>query len=258
MQIACACASASMISSRPIAHSWLSIVLVMPWANNGPSASVRARAPASLQEIGARMQRVEKAPALSLLGRHRAAGEQKLGGAALADDPRQNAAGPHIGAGEADAGEQEGGLGLRRRQPQVGGHRQDRAGAGAYAIDGSDDRLRAAAHRLDDIAGHSCEGEEVGHRHSGQRLDDFEDVAARAEIVAGAGQHDRAYVGGMAKIAEEVAQFGIAFECQRIFLVRPVERDRRHAAVLARRPTEMARRIILERLFAGLHGVAHC
>jgi hypothetical protein len=62
----------------------------------------------------------------------------------------------------------------------------------------------------------------------------------------------------MAKIAEEVAQFGIAFERQRIFLVRPVERDRRHAAVLARRPTEMAGRIILERLFAGLHGVAHC
>ena len=30
MQIACACASDSMISSRPIAHSWLSIVLVMP------------------------------------------------------------------------------------------------------------------------------------------------------------------------------------------------------------------------------------
>ncbi len=39
MQIACACASDSIISSRPIAHSWFIIVLVIPCANHGPSAS---------------------------------------------------------------------------------------------------------------------------------------------------------------------------------------------------------------------------
>ena len=49
------------------------------------------------------------------------------------------------------------------------GHRQDRAGAGADAVDRRDDRLRAGAHRLDEIAGHARESEQLGHRHFGQR-----------------------------------------------------------------------------------------
>ena len=39
MQMACACASASMAWSTLIDHSCSSIVLVMAWANVGPSAS---------------------------------------------------------------------------------------------------------------------------------------------------------------------------------------------------------------------------
>src|ERR1700722_8022597 len=47
MQMVCACASDSMSSSSPIAHSWLSIVLVIPCAKYGPSASMRASPRAS-------------------------------------------------------------------------------------------------------------------------------------------------------------------------------------------------------------------
>ena len=53
-------------------------------------------------------------------------------------------------------------LASRRRVAQVGRHRQNRAGAGADAVDRGDDRLRALPHRLDEIAGHAREGEESG------------------------------------------------------------------------------------------------
>ena len=150
-------------SSRLTAHSLLSWVLVMPWAKVGPSARLRASACASASRILGD-QPVVEAPALAFLGGHHPAGEQQFGGAALADDPRQDRAGAHVAAGEADAGEQEGGLRLRRRDPDVRGHRQDRAGAGADAVERRDDRLRAGAHRLDQVAGHPGEGEQARHR----------------------------------------------------------------------------------------------
>ena len=114
MQIAWACASISIAVSRLTAHSLLSWVLVMPWAKVGPSARPRA----SAWRLGERI--VGRAgcgsPSVAFLGGHHPAGEQQLGGAALADDPRQDRAGAHVAAGEADAGEQEGGLRLRRRR----------------------------------------------------------------------------------------------------------------------------------------------
>ena len=76
----------------------------------------------------------------------------------------------------------------------------------------------------------------------GQRLDDLEHVAARAEIAARAGQHDRAHVGGVDEIAEQVAQLRVAVEGQRVLALGPVEPDRRDAPVLARLEAEMARR----------------
>ena len=79
-----------------------------------------------------------------------------------------------------------------RGEAQVAGHGEDRAGAGAHPVDRGDDRLRAGAHRPDQVAGHAGEGEQFGHRHLGQRADDLVDVAARAEIAARAGDHDRA------------------------------------------------------------------
>jgi hypothetical protein len=118
-----------------------------------------------------------------------AAGIEQLRRAGLADDARQDRAGAHVAAGEADAVEQEGDLGAGA-QTHVGGHRHDRAGAGADAFHGGDDRLRAGAHRLDQIAGHAREGGEILGLHRDQRADDLEDVAARREIAAGTGDDD--------------------------------------------------------------------
>src|SRR5215217_5519581 len=42
IHIACACASDSIAASSPIFHSWLSMVLVMPWAKLGPPARALA------------------------------------------------------------------------------------------------------------------------------------------------------------------------------------------------------------------------
>ena len=80
-------------------------------------------------------QPVEEAPALGLLAAERAAGVQQFAGAALADDARQHRAGAHVAAGQADPVEQERGLAARGAQAQVGRHRDDRAGAGAHAVD---------------------------------------------------------------------------------------------------------------------------
>ena len=89
---------------------------------------------------------------------HRAPGEEEFRSAPLADDPRQDSARAHVGAGEADAGEQEGRLRFRRRISDVGGHREDRAGAGADSLDRGHDRLGTGAHRLHQIPGHPGEG----------------------------------------------------------------------------------------------------
>ena len=79
--------------------------------------------------------------------------------------------------------------------------------------------------------------------HARQRLDDLEHVAARGEIAAGAGQHDRANVGGVDEIAEQVAQFRVAVEGQRVLALGPVEPDGRDAAILADLEAEMPRRM---------------
>ena len=111
-------------------------------------------------------QPVVEAPALAFLRGHGAAGVEQFGGAALADDARQDRAGAHVAAGEPDAGEQERGLGFRRGEADVGGHGDDGAGADRDAVDGRDDRLAAIEHRLDEIAGHAGEGEQLLHVHA--------------------------------------------------------------------------------------------
>jgi hypothetical protein len=144
----------------------------------------------------------------------------------MADDPRQDGAGPHVRTGEADAGEQEGRLGGRRAETDVGGHGKDRACARAHAVDRRDDRLRAVAHRLDEIARHPGEGEQAGHVHPGQRADDLVHVAARAEVAPRTGDHHRLDVGRVDEVAEHVAQLGIGLEGQRILPLGPVQRHR--------------------------------
>jgi hypothetical protein len=131
----------------------------MPWAKVGPVArSCASFSCFGLQGVGF-AEAIEEAPAFALLAAHGAAGHQEFAGAALADHARQQGTGAHVAAGQADPGEQEGGFRARGAQAQVGAQRQQGAGAGADAIDGGDDRLRAGAHGLDDVPGHAGEGE---------------------------------------------------------------------------------------------------
>ena len=126
-------------------------------ARRAPAASAEQRRPA-------RTSRLKKPQRSRLLAAHRAAGVEQLGGAALADDARQHRARAHVAAGEADAREQE--RVLLRAVPRRRSRRQrdDRAGAGADAVDGRDDRLRAGAHRLHQVAGHARERQQLRHR----------------------------------------------------------------------------------------------
>ncbi|MNT61458.1 hypothetical protein D3C72_1991070 [compost metagenome] len=82
------------------------------------------------------VQRIVEAPGMSLRCGHHPTGEEQLCGATLADDAGKNAAGAHVRSRQPDAGKKERGLRFRRRQAEIGGHRQDGAGAGTDAVDG--------------------------------------------------------------------------------------------------------------------------
>ena len=119
---------------------------------------------------------------------------------------------PHVAAGQSHLVEQERDLGAGGGQPQVGGHRDDRAGAGADALDRGYDRLRTGPHRLDQIAGHAGEGGEALGVHLDQRADDLEHIAARGKIAARARYHDRLHLVVHGAGTEEIRQFPVALE----------------------------------------------
>ncbi len=192
----------------------------MPLAKVGPDAMRRASASASCSKRVGGDELVEKAPALAFLRRHGAAGVEKFGGAALADDARQHRAGAHVAAGKPDAVEQERGLRLRRGDAQIGRHGDDRAGADRHAVDRGNDRLAAMEHRLDQIAGHARERQQLLHVHGDQRADDLVHIAAGAEIAAVGQEHDGVDIVGVGQGAEGVAQLGIGLEGQRILALR--------------------------------------
>ncbi len=155
----------------------------------------------------------------------------------MTDDARQDRAGAHVAAGEPDAREEERRARGRGREADIGRHREDRARAGAHAVDGRDDRLRAGAHGLDQVAGHAREGEQAVHRHLRERRDDLVHVAAGAEIAACAGEDDRLDVRRIAETAEQVAELRVRLEGERILPLRPVERDDAYASLET--PAEM-------------------
>ena len=136
-----------------------------------------------LQRVGGD-QPVVKAPGFAFLRRHGAAGVKQFGGAALADDARQDRTRPHVAAGEPDPVEQERGLRGGRGEAQIRGHGDDGAGAGGDAVDRGDDRLAAMEHGLDQVAGHARERQQLIHLHGNERADDLMHVAAGAEIAA--------------------------------------------------------------------------
>src|SRR5262245_14245425 len=197
---------------------------------------------------------VEETPTFRLLAAKHAAGIEQFGRAARANEARQDGARPHVAAGQAHAVEEKRHLGARRSQAHVASHGQDRAGAGAYAVDGGDDRLRARAHGLDHLAGHAGEIEKLRRLHLDERLDDLEDVAAGAEIAAGTGDDERpdGFLSGGR--AEEIDDLGVAVEGERVFLVGPVERDGGDLAV--DRKANVARLVLRKRQGDGV-GCAH-
>ena len=203
----------------------------MPWANVGPETILSARSERLRLEGAGVDQPVVEAPALAFLGSHRPPRIEKLGGAALADDARQDRAGAHVATRQPDPGEQEGGLGLRRREPDVRRHGDDGARSDGDAIHRGDDRLAAIEDRLDQIAGHPGEGEQLLHRPADQRPDDIVNIAAGTEIAAVGQEHHGVDIAGIGEASERIAQLLVRFEGQRVLAFRTVEADRGDATL---------------------------
>src|SRR6185503_13680442 len=110
-----------------------------------------------------------------------------------------------------NAAEEECRLATRLAETNVACHREDRAGAGAYALDRGDDRLRAGAHRPDEVAGHPREAQKPLAIHLRQGPDDFVDVAARTEIATRAANDDDLHRIIMVEFVEGRAELVIAF-----------------------------------------------
>ncbi len=86
-----------------------------------------------------------------------------------------------------------------------------------------------------------------------QRADDFVHIAARAEVAAGAGDHDGLHVVGPFELVKQVAQFGVAVEGERVLALRAVQRD--GADLVFHFPEEVGRLVIRQRLaVAGQQG----
>ena len=216
----------------------------MPCAKVGPSASSRA-APRVREQCLRRDEPVEEAP----IGATAAVMTRPVKTArrpALPDRARQQRAGAHVATGQPHAHEQERGPRRRGANPQVRGKRHHCPGARARAVDRGDDRLRTFAHREHEIAGHPGECQQLGRRHPGQWSDDLVHVDAGAEIAAGARHDDRLDVARVHEAAEQVAQFRIRRERQRILALGPIERQRRHLAIHARFPAKVLRLKIAE------------
>ena len=126
-------------------------------------------------------------------------------------------------------------------------HRQDRAGAGADAVDRGDDRLRADAHRLDQVAGHAREHQQLGRLQPHQRADDLVHVAARAEVVAGAGEDDDLDVVGVAAARSNRSRSS-AYESKVSGFLRSGRLSVIAGDAVVRRPGEVLRAVAGERL----------
>src|SRR6266705_2238511 len=184
-------------------------------------------------------ERIEEAPGETFLAGHRPTGIQELGGASLADHAGKHGAGAHVAARKPDAREEKGHPGVARAVAQVRKQGNDRAGAGAHAVHGGDDRLRAVAHRFDQVAGHARKLQQLGLAHLRERPDDLVHIAPGAEIAARA-RHDHGLdVARVAQPPEKIAQLAVGFEGKGILLFRPIERDHADAALGA--PLEMLR-----------------
>jgi hypothetical protein len=103
---------------------------------------------------------------------------------------------------------------------------------------------RAMAHGLDEIAGHAREEQQFGHRQIDQRRDDVVHVAAGTEVLTRAVNHHGFDVGRVGQLPEQIAQFGIRFEGERVFALRAVQREGGDSG--RHRPAEMLRLVVRE------------
>src|SRR5882672_10128455 len=197
-----------------------------------------------LQHLVGLGETIEETPGEALFARHRPAGIQELGSASLADHPRQHRAGAHVAPCEPDAREEERHLRAARAVAQVGRESDDRARAGARAVHGRDDRLRAVAHRLDQVSRHARKLQQLGLAHPRERPDDLVYIAAGAEIAARARDDHRLDVARGAQAAEKIAQLAVGLEGEGILLLRPIERE--HADPALGAPLETLRPVSRE------------
>ena len=124
-------------------------------------------------------------------------------------------------------------------------------GAGDNFCSGGDDRLRAGAHRLDQIARQAREGEQSFHVARQQRADDLVHVAARREVAAVGREDDGLDVVGAGQRPERVAQLRVRLEGERVLALGPRQRDDGDAALDA--PVEVDRTEIAHRhTFVGV------
>ena len=146
---------------------------------------------------------------------------------AMPDDPGQEPRRPHVGAGQADTGEEEGDLRALRRDPDVARRRDHGPGAGHRAVERGHDRPAALADGEDEVAGEAGELEQPGRIAREQRADDVLDVAAGAEGAPGAGDDDGADARLGVEGAEGVAELGVDLEGERVEPLGAVEGDGR-------------------------------
>ena len=100
------------------------------------------------------------------------------------------------------------------QETQVRREGDHRSGAGRDTVDGRDHRERALAQRPDDGSGHARELEQIAGLHRLQGADDLDDVTARAEPRALAGDDDHPGITAMGQLGEQVAEIGVDVEGQ--------------------------------------------
>ena len=79
------------------------------------------------------------------------------------------------------------------------------------------------SHGFDEIACHPCESQQIFHIHFGQRPDDFVHIASGAEIAPRSSDDHNIDVGGICQITEQVSQFCVGIEGQRVFAFGSIE-----------------------------------
>jgi hypothetical protein len=142
----------------------------------------------------------------------------------VADQARQDRARAHVAAGQADAVEQERGLAARgadRRSDAIATIAPAPAQTPSIAATIGCGQARIVFTRSPVIRVNiSSSG--AFRRH--QRADDLVHVAARAEVVASAVDHDGFHIVGVLQVGEQLAQLGIRVERQRVLALGPVQR----------------------------------